>query len=277
MQLCIDPCVTMSQEDAPRAHRSPKPSGRPTFTSVVQTLSQPTSLLLHWTEEDRQSHPRASCLGAVMEAGRELYPDLQMMHSKPSTQLGTHLWVNCMWLRVSIRLDICMCQYFVLLLDRGVSLMYSLSSQHCKLIISYYDHYLLILCSLVIVMKFLLSSCGIQIREDRTYLSTEQNNNYSTEEDNIFLHYAHNAQRSVQQLGLLSDGYFYTRIIKLMSYPQRAPRFGTTGILILKLRLHAQKINGRGQFFSLAPPTQSKRGPVLPADDQVQQKLVKGA
>lgn len=68
-----------------------------------------------------------------------------------------------------------MCQYFVLLLDRGVSLMYSLSSQHCKLIISYYDHYLLILCSLVIVMKFLLSSCGIQIREDRTYLSTEQN------------------------------------------------------------------------------------------------------
>lgn len=66
-------------------YRSPKPSGRPTFTQVVQTLSQPPSLLLHWAEEDRQSHPQASCLGAVMEAGKDLFPDLQMMHSKPST------------------------------------------------------------------------------------------------------------------------------------------------------------------------------------------------
>ena len=63
-------------------YRSPKPSSRPTFTNLLQSLQEPSAHVLHWTEEDSQGHPQATCLGASMEAGIDLYPDLQIMHSK---------------------------------------------------------------------------------------------------------------------------------------------------------------------------------------------------
>ena len=33
--------------------------------------------LLSWTEKDKAAHPRAASLGAPLEAGDELYTDLQ--------------------------------------------------------------------------------------------------------------------------------------------------------------------------------------------------------
>ena len=61
--------------------RSTEPYSRPTFSGVLQALREPSSQVLHWAAEDRQSHPQAACLGATMEAGHNLYPDLQIMHT----------------------------------------------------------------------------------------------------------------------------------------------------------------------------------------------------
>ena len=40
-------------------------------------LSHSDSQLLSWSEKDKDVHPEASCLGASLEAGDELYTDLQ--------------------------------------------------------------------------------------------------------------------------------------------------------------------------------------------------------
>ena len=50
---------------------------RPTFSAIVKMLSHSDSHLLSWTDQDRKVHPQASCLGAPLEAGENLYPDLQ--------------------------------------------------------------------------------------------------------------------------------------------------------------------------------------------------------
>ena len=53
-----------------------KPS-RPDFTEVVRVLSSPVTDLLSWSEEDMRVHPQAAVLGAPLEAGKDLYPELQ--------------------------------------------------------------------------------------------------------------------------------------------------------------------------------------------------------
>ena len=57
--------------------RNADKSGRPQFREIVETLSQPESLLLHIPEEVTRGHPQASVLGAPLEAGRNLYTELQ--------------------------------------------------------------------------------------------------------------------------------------------------------------------------------------------------------
>jgi ephrin-B len=52
-------------------------SGRPQFREIVQTLSQSEDELLFIPEEVTRGHPQASILGAPLEAGRDLYPQLQ--------------------------------------------------------------------------------------------------------------------------------------------------------------------------------------------------------
>ena len=44
---------------------------------IVQWLSRPDPQLLKWSEEDTAVHPRASLLGAELEAAEDLYKDLQ--------------------------------------------------------------------------------------------------------------------------------------------------------------------------------------------------------
>ena len=52
-------------------------SVRPLFSAVFKMLSHSDSDLLSWSEKDKEVHPQASCLGAPLQAGDELYPDLQ--------------------------------------------------------------------------------------------------------------------------------------------------------------------------------------------------------
>jgi len=58
-------------------HRNTDKASRPTFAELVQTLSSPVTDLLSWTEEDTRIHPQAAVLGAPLEAGKYLYPELQ--------------------------------------------------------------------------------------------------------------------------------------------------------------------------------------------------------
>jgi len=50
---------------------------RPTFSAVVKMLSHLDSHLLNWTERDKSVHPQAASLGAPLEAGERLFPELQ--------------------------------------------------------------------------------------------------------------------------------------------------------------------------------------------------------
>ena len=60
--------------------RHPRTSSRPTFSTLLHTLSQNPTTLLNWTEEDRNVHPLAAVLGAPLEAGLGLYIDLQQVY-----------------------------------------------------------------------------------------------------------------------------------------------------------------------------------------------------
>ena len=57
--------------------RNADKSSRPDFTEVVQALSSPVTDLLSWSEEDLKVHPQAAVLGAPLEAGKDLHPELQ--------------------------------------------------------------------------------------------------------------------------------------------------------------------------------------------------------
>ena len=52
-------------------------SSRPDFAELVCALSSPVTDLLSWSEEDMRVHPQAAVLGALLEAGKDLYPELQ--------------------------------------------------------------------------------------------------------------------------------------------------------------------------------------------------------
>ena len=56
-----------------------KPS-RPDFAELVRALSSPVTDLLSWSEEDMRVHPQAAVPGAPLEAGKDLYPELQGMY-----------------------------------------------------------------------------------------------------------------------------------------------------------------------------------------------------
>jgi len=58
-------------------HRNAEKASRPAFAELMQTLSSPVTDLLSWTEEDTRIHPQAVVLGAPLEAGKDLYAELQ--------------------------------------------------------------------------------------------------------------------------------------------------------------------------------------------------------
>ena len=62
---------------SPVLYRNSDKSARPQFREIVQTLSQSEDELLFIPEEVTRGHPQASILGAPLEAGRDLYTQLQ--------------------------------------------------------------------------------------------------------------------------------------------------------------------------------------------------------
>ena len=57
--------------------RHPEASSRPSFSHLLRALSQPETELLSWSEEDIRVHPQAAMLGTPLEAGKDLYIELQ--------------------------------------------------------------------------------------------------------------------------------------------------------------------------------------------------------
>ena len=62
--------------------RHPDSSRRPTFDEIVKDLSENTYQLLSWRDIDKSVHAQASVLGAPLEAGHDLYPELQQTFIK---------------------------------------------------------------------------------------------------------------------------------------------------------------------------------------------------
>lgn len=62
--------------------RHPEPEERPTFTSLVQYLSQAKELLLQHciTTEEINESPNATVIGGPLEAGHGLFKDLQIKY-----------------------------------------------------------------------------------------------------------------------------------------------------------------------------------------------------
>ena len=61
--------------------RNPEPESRPEFPDIQVELQRPDFKLLTWTAEDVAAYTeQARTLGAPLEAGEELYTELQCMY-----------------------------------------------------------------------------------------------------------------------------------------------------------------------------------------------------
>ena len=61
--------------------RNPVPEARPSFSVMFLELQHPDFKLLTWTAEDVAAYTeQARTLGAPLEAGEELYTDIQKMY-----------------------------------------------------------------------------------------------------------------------------------------------------------------------------------------------------
>ena len=58
--------------------RNPTHRLRPSFAALLRTFSQPSFVVFHWFDEDKQAGgPQCDVLGAPLEASANLYLDLQ--------------------------------------------------------------------------------------------------------------------------------------------------------------------------------------------------------
>lgn len=65
--------------------RSPFHSKRPSFEDILEFLLEDEQRVLEIPLEDAATHPLASCLGATVESGHNMYRDLQMLYLSEST------------------------------------------------------------------------------------------------------------------------------------------------------------------------------------------------
>ncbi len=75
-------CASSTSFNSRSICRHPQAGSRLSFSDLLQSLSRPETELLHWTGEDTKTHPQAAVLGAPLEAGKDLYPDLQRAYVK---------------------------------------------------------------------------------------------------------------------------------------------------------------------------------------------------
>ena len=63
-------------------YRHPEPESRPEFPDIQVELQRPDFKLLTWRAEDVAAYTeQARTLGAPLEAGEELYTDIQMLYT----------------------------------------------------------------------------------------------------------------------------------------------------------------------------------------------------
>ena len=61
--------------------RNPEPKSRPSFHTILMMVQHPDFKLLIWTAEDVAAYTgEAKTLGAPLEAGEELYTDIQKIY-----------------------------------------------------------------------------------------------------------------------------------------------------------------------------------------------------
>jgi ephrin-B len=60
----------------------PDSSRRPTFDQILDEISTNSRVILSWRDVDKRVHPQASVLGTPLEAGQDLYPELQQTFVK---------------------------------------------------------------------------------------------------------------------------------------------------------------------------------------------------
>ena len=60
--------------------RHPAPSTRPTFKDILAALLHDEAKVLDIPVEDASTHEQASLLGAPLEAGENMYSDLQQLY-----------------------------------------------------------------------------------------------------------------------------------------------------------------------------------------------------
>ena len=76
--------------------RHSEPELRPTFFDVLLVLQRPDFQLLNWLPDDVATYSeQARTLGAPVEAGEELYTELQKTYLLPGNQLSFTLPRGC--------------------------------------------------------------------------------------------------------------------------------------------------------------------------------------
>ena len=67
--------------------RNPDGNHRPTFKDILDTLAEDPEGLLHWNDENKAVHLSSSVLGSDLEAGQDLYPELQQIFMKSKLKI----------------------------------------------------------------------------------------------------------------------------------------------------------------------------------------------
>ncbi|XP_019862739.1 PREDICTED: ephrin type-A receptor 6-like [Amphimedon queenslandica] len=66
---------------------NPDSNHRPTFKDILDTLAEDPEGLLHWSDENKAVHESSSVLGSDLEAGQDLYPELQQIFVKSKMKI----------------------------------------------------------------------------------------------------------------------------------------------------------------------------------------------
>ncbi|XP_019855622.1 PREDICTED: serine/threonine-protein kinase STE20-like isoform X2 [Amphimedon queenslandica] len=66
---------------------NPDSNHRPTFKDILDTLAEDPEGLLHWSDDNKAAHESSSVLGSDLEAGQDLYPELQQIFVKSKMKI----------------------------------------------------------------------------------------------------------------------------------------------------------------------------------------------
>lgn len=101
--LLITSVYTLLNADDDQCHsaflnRHPAPSTRPTFKDILAALLHDEAKVLDIPVEDASTHEQASLLGAPLEAGENMYSDLQQLYLPDITATSNNSDYVYVWL-----------------------------------------------------------------------------------------------------------------------------------------------------------------------------------